>query len=156
MAQNNKTSQKNDDNDYKDKYHKDNDHKNDDHKDNENSIKKIEISIEGMHCASCALNVETSINKLDGAKAEVDINTNKARVEYDPNSIEVSDIDKSVEDAGFSVRKSEVTLKIGGMHCANCVLNIEKALNNLDGVSKASVNLSSENAFVVYDKRSWI
>ena len=152
MAQNNKTSQKNNDNDYKDKYHKDNDHKNDDHKDNENSIKKIEISIEGMHCASCALNVETSINKLDGAKAEVDINTNKARVEYDPNSIEVSDIDKSVEDAGFSVRKSEVTLKIGGMHCANCVLNIEKALNNLDGVSKASVNLSSENAFVVYDK----
>lgn len=35
-----KQVKKNNDNDYKDKYHKYNDHKDDDHKDNENSIKK--------------------------------------------------------------------------------------------------------------------
>ncbi|MBZ9571082.1 heavy metal translocating P-type ATPase [Methanobrevibacter sp. TMH8] len=115
------------------------------------TTKKLEIPIEGMHCASCALNVENSINKLDGAEAQVDINTNKARVEYDPEKVAVSDIDKSVEDAGFSVRKSEVTLKIAGMHCANCVLNIEKALNALDGVYSATVNLSSEKALVIYN-----
>lgn len=115
------------------------------------TTKKLEVPIEGMHCASCALNVENSINKLDGAKAEVDINTNKARVEYDPEKIALSDIDKSVEDAGFHVRKSEVTLKIQGIHCANCVLNIEKALNNLVGVESATVNLSSQKALVTYD-----
>lgn len=115
------------------------------------SREKIEVSIEGMHCASCALNVEESINNLDGADAKVNINTNKAIVEYDPEKVAISDIDKSVEDAGFHVRKSEVTLKIQGMHCANCVLNIEKALNNLEGVESATVNLSSQKALVIYD-----
>ncbi|MEA4956465.1 Copper-transporting P-type ATPase [bioreactor metagenome] len=115
------------------------------------TIKKVEVPIEGMHCASCALNVEDSINKLDGAKAHVDINNNKARVEYDPKKVKMKDIDKRVEDAGFNVRKSEVTLKIRGMHCANCVLNIEKALNGLDGIINATVNLSSGKALVIYD-----
>jgi P-type Cu+ transporter len=118
------------------------------------TTKKLELSIEGMHCASCALNIENSINKLDGVKAEVDVNTNKARVEYDPEKIDISDIDKSVEDAGFHVRKSEVTLKIQGMHCANCVLNIEEALNKVDGVTNATVNLNSGNALVVYDSNT--
>ncbi len=117
----------------------------------DNNTKKIEVPIEGMHCASCALNVENSINKLEGVKAEVDINTNKARVEYDPKKIAISDIDKSVEDAGFNVRKSEVTLKIGGINCANCVLNIEKALNGLEGVDEATVDLNSGKALVVFD-----
>lgn len=118
------------------------------------TIKKVEVPIEGMHCASCALNVEDSINKLDGAKAHVDINTNKARVEYDPKKVKMEDIDKRVEDVGFNVRKSEVTLKIRGMHCANCVLNIEKALNGLEGVSDATVNLNSGKALVIYDNNA--
>ncbi|MCL2687619.1 MAG: heavy metal translocating P-type ATPase [Methanobrevibacter sp.] len=37
------------------------------------------------------------------------------------------------------------------MHCANCVLNIEKTLNKLDGVYDATVNLSSGKALVIYD-----
>ena len=119
---------------------------------NKKEKKKIEIPIEGMHCASCALNVENSINKLNGVHAEVDINTNKARIEYNPKSVAISDIDKSIEDAGFKVKKSEVTLQIAGMHCANCVLNIEKNLKNLDGVSSATVNLNSQKAIIHYDK----
>ena len=117
----------------------------------DNSTKKIELPIEGMSCASCALNVENSIKKLDGAKAEVNINTEKATVEYNPEKIAIFDIEKTVEDAGFKVRKSEVTVKIGGMHCANCVLNIEKTLNELDGVYSATVNLSLEKALVSYN-----
>jgi len=46
---------------------------------------------------------------------------------------------------------SQTTIKIGGIHCANCVLNIEKALNGLDGVTEASVNLNSGKAIVIYD-----
>ncbi len=43
-----------------------------------------------------------------------------------------------------------ITLGITGMHCASCVANTEKALKKLDGVEKASVNLASESASVVY------
>lgn len=37
------------------------------------------------------------------------------------------------------------------MHCASCVLVIEKSLNSLDGVTKANVNIANEKATVEYD-----
>ena len=43
------------------------------------------------------------------------------------------------------------TLEIGGMTCASCVGRVEKALNRLDGVSGAQVNLATEVASVTYD-----
>ncbi|MBI4160796.1 MAG: copper-translocating P-type ATPase [Candidatus Yanofskybacteria bacterium] len=40
---------------------------------------------------------------------------------------------------------------IKGMHCASCVLVLEKSLKNVDGVSQANVNLATEKATVEYD-----
>ena len=44
----------------------------------------------------------------------------------------------------------ECTLDIGGMTCASCVGRVEKALNRVDGVVTASVNLANETAVVTY------
>lgn len=44
----------------------------------------------------------------------------------------------------------QITLKVGGMHCASCVLHVENALKKLDGVVAASVNLVTEQAKVEY------
>ena len=35
-----------------------------------------------------------------------------------------------------------IELKIKGMHCAGCVGTIERALNQVEGVEKAVVNLT--------------
>jgi Cu+-exporting ATPase len=43
------------------------------------------------------------------------------------------------------------TVKISGMSCASCAAKIEKKLNKLDGVIKASVNLATEKAAIEYD-----
>ena len=43
------------------------------------------------------------------------------------------------------------TLAIGGMTCAACSSRVEKALNKLDGVQSASVNLATEKAALTYD-----
>ncbi|PRY51886.1 Cu+-exporting ATPase [Geodermatophilus tzadiensis] len=45
------------------------------------------------------------------------------------------------------------TLEIGGMTCASCVGRVEKALNRVDGVSAAEVNLATEVATVRFDPR---
>ncbi len=43
------------------------------------------------------------------------------------------------------------TFAIKGMHCASCVTLLEGALNEVPGVSKATVNLATEKATVTYD-----
>ncbi len=39
-------------------------------------------------------------------------------------------------------------IEINGMYCAACATNIEKSLNKLDGIKKASVNFVSKKAYV--------
>lgn len=45
----------------------------------------------------------------------------------------------------------KIILKITGMHCASCVLNIENGLKKENGVISAGVNLTSEKAFIEFD-----
>lgn len=45
----------------------------------------------------------------------------------------------------------EVSFPVTGMTCASCVRGIEKALNRVEGVHEASVNLATEKARVLYD-----
>ncbi len=43
-------------------------------------------------------------------------------------------------------------IKIGGMHCVRCSKAVERALSSVDGVEEASVNFSTEKAYVKYDE----
>ena len=43
------------------------------------------------------------------------------------------------------------TVKISGMHCDHCVMNVTMMLNRIDGVS-ADVHLSAARAVVSYDR----
>ncbi|MGP8023216.1 MAG: heavy metal translocating P-type ATPase [Methanobacterium sp.] len=118
----------------------------------EKNKKKVEIKVSGMSCASCALNVEKSLNELEGVEeAHVNIGTEKATVEYDPGKLNLPKLEKAVEEAGFSVVNEKVILKIGGMSCVMCVKAIEDALGKLDGVTNVIVNLTAEKAYVTYN-----
>ncbi|MCK7459187.1 heavy metal translocating P-type ATPase [Idiomarina aminovorans] len=46
-----------------------------------------------------------------------------------------------------------VRLSVEGMNCASCVGRVDKALNALDGVEDASVNLASDSAEVTYSDK---
>ena len=46
---------------------------------------------------------------------------------------------------------TNVTIPIGGMHCAACSARVEKAIAKLRGVSSASVNIATEKATVAFD-----
>ncbi len=47
--------------------------------------------------------------------------------------------------------KKKVEIKVSGMSCASCALNVEKSLKNLEGVEEAHVNIGTEKATVKYD-----
>lgn len=41
-----------------------------------------------------------------------------------------------------------ITLQLDGLHCGNCVKSVEKALNEVEGVSQVSVTLENQIAVV--------
>jgi len=70
-------------------------------------MKKIKILIEGMHCASCANNVEKSLKKVPGVKeVSVSIIGKKAFVEID-EKINQEELKKAVLRAGYKVTSIE-------------------------------------------------
>ncbi|WP_373683676.1 copper-translocating P-type ATPase [Acinetobacter sp. YH1901134] len=110
--------------------------------------KQLELEIEGMTCASCVARVEKALKTVpEVIDAKVNLATEKATITA-LASVENSALAKSVEKAGFHIAQPNIELNIDGMTCASCVARVEKALNAVDGVSKATVNLASEKAFV--------
>src|SRR4030042_694191 len=53
----------------------------------------------------------------------------------------------------MSGQEAEITLTLGGMHCAACVARVQRALSQAPGVSQAQVNLATRQARVRYDPR---
>ncbi len=114
--------------------------------------KNANIKISGMSCASCALNIEKSLQNLEGVdNAHVNLGTEEAIVEYNPEKLKLPQLEEAVENAGYEVINNKVTIKIGDMSCAMCVKAIEDVLTKIDGVSHVNVNLASEKAYITYN-----
>lgn len=64
-------------------------------------MKKFKISISGMHCASCASNIERSLRKIPGVKnVSVSLLTNKSIVEAE-ESVSEEELKKAVARTGY-------------------------------------------------------
>ena len=64
-------------------------------------MKKEKITIQGMHCASCASNIEKSLSKTPGVKsAKVSLLLKKGYVECE-DSVSDEDLKKAVARAGY-------------------------------------------------------
>lgn len=110
------------------------------------------VPITGMTCAACALRIEKGLNKLEGVEAaNVNLALEKSTVVYDPAVTSLDAIRGKIESLGYGVAADKAELNITGMTCAACATRIEKGLNKLPGVLKASVNLALETAAVEYD-----
>ncbi|HIT90978.1 MAG TPA: cadmium-translocating P-type ATPase [Candidatus Merdenecus merdavium] len=73
-----------------------------------NHNKEITIGVEGMTCASCSSAVERVTRKLPGVvTSEVNLATNKAHIVYDPATVKLADIKKSISKAGFTPKDLE-------------------------------------------------
>ncbi|MBO6519998.1 MAG: copper-translocating P-type ATPase [Rhodospirillales bacterium] len=108
------------------------------------------FGVSGMNCAGCANRAEKALKALPGLEnAQVDFATERATVAR--GLVPANDIKAAIDGAGFSAELSQTELDIGGMTCAGCAANAEKALNAVPGVVAAEVNLATERAHV-----SWL
>ena len=66
-------------------------------------MKKIVLDIQGMHCSSCAMNIDFDLEDLDGIKeAKTNYARQKCEVEFDEDSISEDQIIKQIKDTGYA------------------------------------------------------
>lgn len=113
--------------------------------------KHATIGVTGMTCSACSNRVEKVLNKMDGVKAQVNLATEKATVDYDPEITSLGAITDRIEKIGYGVLHEKMELDVFGMTCAACSTRIEKVLNKQEGVSQATVNLATESAAIEFN-----
>jgi len=74
---------------------------------NQNKIDNINLSISGMHCASCSLLIEKQLKEVVGVKqANVNFAAEKARIIFDPEKIDINELLNTVKKAGYGAEIS--------------------------------------------------
>ena len=113
-------------------------------------LRRIDIPITGMSCASCVRRVERALSKQEGVtEASVNFAAEKASVTYEPTT-SPDELILAIEEAGYGADVREMIFGVTGMTCASCVGRVERALESVPGVLEASVNLANEKATVEY------
>ena len=112
----------------------------------------MDLPIEGMHCASCVLSVNKTFGKIEGVEeVDADLAANKLHITVDTKKISYEEIERLVRNLGFDLHSDEMTIRIQGMHCASCTMNVENFLIRLDGIFDVKADLTSQSARIRYD-----
>lgn len=62
------------------------------------------LPVDRMHCAACASKVERALCAVDGVRAaSVSFATKRARIDFDRRAVELADLARAVERAGFAL-----------------------------------------------------
>lgn len=66
-------------------------------------IIKTKIKIDGMHCSSCALNIDFDLEDLEGVKkAHTSYARQELEVEYDAEKIKFGQVLEQIKKTGFT------------------------------------------------------
>ncbi|MED3885539.1 heavy metal translocating P-type ATPase [Priestia aryabhattai] len=113
--------------------------------------KEATLQVTGMTCAACSNRIEKGLKKIEGVKeANVNLALERSTIIFDPSKTSPQAFEEKIEKLGYGVVSEKAEFAITGMTCAACSTRIEKGLNKLEGVTKASVNLALETASVEY------
>ncbi|MFJ6031845.1 heavy metal translocating P-type ATPase [Bacillus toyonensis] len=117
-----------------------------------NEQKEANLQISGMTCAACANRIEKGLKKVEGVHdANVNFALEKTKIMYDPTKTTPQHFKEKVESLGYGIVSDKAEFTVSGMTCAACANRVEKRLNKLDGVNKATVNFALESATVDFN-----
>ena len=68
-------------------------------------IIKKKLKIDGMHCSSCAMNIDFDLEDLEGVKsAKTNYAKQECEVEYDEETLKTEIIIQTVEKTGYQAK----------------------------------------------------
>jgi len=115
-------------------------------------IRKVTLKIKGIHCAGCIKAIQSYLSDIDGiSKCEVNLANESASIEFDQSKVSIDDIEKAIEDIGYSIAYERLMLKVLGLKDANDAYMLENRLRGLEGVKDASVNHTNSYILIEYN-----
>jgi len=113
--------------------------------------KQIILPITGMTCANCVSTVERNLKKLSGVEnASVNLSSERATVEFHPESVGLDDVIARINKAGYGVAEGEADLILARSIDNNDARAIEKKLDEIEGIVDVKINLASNRLLVKY------
>ncbi|MCY9662378.1 heavy metal translocating P-type ATPase [Paenibacillus chondroitinus] len=104
------------------------------------------ITLEGMHCADCAVKLERSVSRLEGVnQVSVNFATAKMSLAYTEPIVNFEIIKKQINNLGYGIQQQSSenrvsVFRIDGMDCADCAQKLEKRVGSLTAVNQVTVN----------------
>jgi len=118
--------------------------------------KKKIYKIEGMSCASCAVNIEKALKKVKGVeKASVNFASKTAQIHYDEKIVKDKELSDSIVKSGYiplDIALRDIEFKVVGMSSEHCAGVVKNALQKLKGVKEVETNFANSFAKVKYEQ----
>ncbi|MBU4283724.1 MAG: heavy-metal-associated domain-containing protein, partial [Nanoarchaeota archaeon] len=117
-------------------------------------MKKTIFKIKGMHCASCALKIESEIKKIPGVNSSVVNFATGQMVVKAENAVSENSIVNLIESLGYEAtfpdeyrdkkKRSIITIKALGMKSPHCAGIVRKILEGFQSVEDIKIEFTTE------------
>jgi len=128
------------------------------------------VSIVGMTCASCATTITTEVQQVDCVQdVQVNLLSNNAKITFRGDRSDADKLVEAIGDVGFEASidsvesipgspslclSAQAKISVGGMTCGTCVGAVTRAIQEVDGVTDANVDLMTNSATVALADKS--
>lgn len=70
-------------------------------------MKKVKLKIDGMHCTSCAMNIDFNLEDLGVKSAKTNYAKQESEIEFDEEKIKLTQIIETVNKTGYKAQIQE-------------------------------------------------
>lgn len=71
-------------------------------------VVKKKLKIEGMHCSSCAMNIDFDLEDLHGVKsAKTSYAKQETEIEFDEDKVDLNNVIEKIKETGYTASNSE-------------------------------------------------
>jgi len=111
--------------------------------------RQVVLPVIGMTCANCVSTIERNVKKLPGVNGSiVNLSTERATIDFDPEKIQVSDLVQKIEKVGYGVASGKMNINLKRFSDISDSIRLEKTLTKKDGILLAKANIATESILV--------
>jgi Cu+-exporting ATPase len=118
----------------------------------------VDIELGGISDENIPIATErlSSINGVLNVDFPLKNDSSHVKISYDKNQIDSYTLYQKIQSIGYKVNPkleniSRVYLRVQGMHCNSCVMNITQTVEDLPGIHHIKVSFDEQSANILYD-----